>query len=59
VQVTVDGADKRSRRLGLTEAGRTALADAVPLWQQAQIENQERVSNVEPDRLRGALRALS
>ena len=59
VQVTVDGADKRSRRLALTEAGREVLAKAVPLWRQAQIENEERVSDVEPDRLLSVLRSLS
>ena len=59
VQVTVDGADKRSRRLALTEAGREVLAKAVPLWRQAQTENEERVSDVEPDRLLSALRSLS
>jgi len=59
VQVAVDGTDKRSRRLALTEAGRKTLAEAVPHWRRAQAENEERVSEVEPDRLRSALRALS
>ncbi|MBV8092594.1 MAG: winged helix-turn-helix transcriptional regulator [Acetobacteraceae bacterium] len=29
------GADRRSRKVGLTEAGRTVLAEAKPLWRQA------------------------
>ena len=33
VEVTADPADRRSRRLTLTPAGRTLLASAVPIWQ--------------------------
>src|SRR5262245_15378708 len=32
VTVSVDEADRRSRRLALTAAGRAVLADAVPIW---------------------------
>lgn len=32
MEVAVDEADRRSRRLKLTEAGRKLLADAFPIW---------------------------
>ena len=32
VQVTVDPADRRSRRVSLTQDGRAALAAATPIW---------------------------
>jgi DNA-binding MarR family transcriptional regulator len=38
VRVVIDEADRRSRRLRLTSAGRTALAKAMPLWEEAQSE---------------------
>ena len=59
VAVAVDNADKRSRRLSMTEAGRKVLAAAVPLWKRAQAENERLVRDIEPDRVRGVLRALS
>jgi DNA-binding MarR family transcriptional regulator len=59
VAVVVDGADKRSRRLSLTEAGRTVLAAAVPIWHRAQADNESLVRDIDPDRVRGVLRALS
>jgi DNA-binding MarR family transcriptional regulator len=51
--------DGRARRLALTEAGREALAAALPLWCAAQTENEARVANTAPDDLRHVLRALS
>ena len=33
VTVTVDPADRRSRKLSLTAAGQRLLAEAVPIWQ--------------------------
>ena len=59
VAVAVDSADKRSRRLSLTEAGRSVLAAAVPIWKRAQAENESLVQDIDPDRVRGVLRALS
>jgi DNA-binding MarR family transcriptional regulator len=59
VEVMADRADKRSRRLALTEAGRTVLAAAVPIWKRAQTENESLVPDIDPDRVRGVLRALS
>ena len=40
VAVALDTADKRSRRLGLTNAGRDVLTDAMPIWHRAQAENE-------------------
>ena len=34
LEVTVDGADKRGRRLRLTSAGRALLAAALPVWEE-------------------------
>lgn len=36
VEIEPDPADRRTRRLGLTPAGRKTLAQALPLWRQAQ-----------------------
>jgi DNA-binding MarR family transcriptional regulator len=57
--VAVDGADKRSRRVALTDAGRGLLAAAVPLWEKTHGEVESLVSGPDPDALRAALRALS
>jgi DNA-binding MarR family transcriptional regulator len=59
VAVAADPADKRSRRLALTEAGRRVLAGAVPAWHRAQAENEILMEGIEPDRVLGVLRALS
>jgi DNA-binding MarR family transcriptional regulator len=59
VKVTIDGADKRSRRMTLTAAGRALLAEALPLWEAMQAETERLVAHSGPDRLRADLRALS
>jgi DNA-binding MarR family transcriptional regulator len=59
VMVAVDEADKRSRRLYLTGAGRALLAEAVPLWKRTQAAVERRITRSSPDRLRADLRALS
>ena len=59
VKVTVDKADRRSRRLKLTPAGREVLIEALPLWKRAQAAAERLVARSGPDRLRGDLRALS
>ncbi|MHB8885311.1 MAG: MarR family winged helix-turn-helix transcriptional regulator [Methylovirgula sp.] len=59
VDVTVDSADKRSRRLLLTPEGRARLTDALPLWNEAQARMDASLKRTNPDRLRADLRALS
>jgi DNA-binding MarR family transcriptional regulator len=59
VEQSVDPADRRSRRLTLTPAGRALLAKALPLWEQAQAANRERIAGADPDSLLADLRALS
>ena len=59
VALAVDTADKRSRRLSLTKAGRHVLAAAVPIWKRAQAENEALVQDMDPERVCGVLRALS
>jgi DNA-binding MarR family transcriptional regulator len=57
-KVTVDAADRRSRRLTLTAAGRTLLAAAAPLWKRAHATAEALVGQ-DPEAVRAALRALS
>jgi len=59
VKVTVDDADKRSRRLTLTPAGRRLLAAAVPVWRRTHAAIDGLLGGSDPDRLRADLRALS
>jgi DNA-binding MarR family transcriptional regulator len=59
VKLAVDAADRRSRRMTLTLAGRTLLAAAIPLWKGAQATTDHLVSPTRGDRLRADLRALS
>ncbi len=59
VQVTVDHADKRGRRLLLTPAGRAILAAAVPIWEETHAEIERLVARASPDDLRADLCALS
>jgi DNA-binding MarR family transcriptional regulator len=59
VAVTVDDADRRSRRLSLSPAGRALLAAAVPVWKEAHLALESRLAGSSPDRLRADLRALS
>jgi len=57
VEVASNATDLRTRHLTLTEAGRAALAEAVPIWRDTHgaIEQELRSS---PDALRAALRML-
>lgn len=57
--VAVDEADRRSRRLLLTRAGRRLLARALPVWKQTHREVDRLLGAADPDRLRADLRALS
>jgi DNA-binding MarR family transcriptional regulator len=61
VTVTTDDADKRSRRMTLTPAGRRLLAAALPHWRRAQAATERRLAGARSgaDRLRTDLRALS
>ncbi len=59
VEVAVDGADRRGRRLSLSPAGRTLLAAAAPIWQRAHAAIEGLLGGSGPDRLRADLRALS
>ncbi len=59
LRVTVDAADRRSRRMRLTAAGKAALGAAVPLWEHAQAETGRRLDGAGADRLCENLRALA
>ena len=55
--VAPDGADRRSRRLELTEPGRALLARALPAWERTQAEAERLLAD--PGHLRASLSALS
>ena len=57
--VTRDEADKRSRRLTLTPAGRALLAKVLPEWKRTLDEIERLLIRSNPDDLRAELRALS
>ena len=59
VKVTVDNADKRSRRLALTPAGRALLIAAVPVWKRAHRATERLLTGSDADQLRAGLRAIS
>ncbi len=59
LEVIFDPADKRSRRLKLTPAGLALLAEAMPIWEQAQAENGRLIDGAGPGQLLAGLRALS
>ena len=59
VTVAADAADKRTRRLTLTAAGRALLCAAVPAWRRTHAEIELLLAGSRPDRLRADLRALS
>ena len=58
VTVSVDDADKRSRRLTLTPAGRVLLIAAVPVWEKEHAAIKGLLPQAHPDRLRADLRSL-
>src|SRR5215471_14099849 len=58
VKVSVDGEDRRSRRLTITPAGRALLVKAFPVWKQTHAEIERLISSSGPDELRTSLRAL-
>src|SRR5438270_11993416 len=58
VTVAVDDADKRTRRLTLTPAGRVLLIAAVPVWEKEHAAIEGLLPQAHPDRLRADLRSL-
>lgn len=56
LRVTADAEDRRSRRMVLTDAGRAALAAAMPLWADTEAAIERLVSDAA--RLRADLQAL-
>jgi DNA-binding MarR family transcriptional regulator len=59
IEVAVDEADRRSRRLRLTRAGRTLLAAAVPVWRRTHAAVERALVRSDADGLRADLCALS
>jgi DNA-binding MarR family transcriptional regulator len=59
VKVAPDPADRRSRLMSLTAAGRRLLARAVPIWETTHEAVETLLADRDPDRLRRNLRALS
>ena len=59
LELRVDAADRRSRRLVLTPEGRELLAEALPLWQSEHRIVDGLLGEADPDRLRAELRGLS
>jgi DNA-binding MarR family transcriptional regulator len=59
VKVTIDDADKRSRRLKLTPAGRALLVAAVPIWKQTHANVEKLLPRANSEELRVDLRVLS
>src|SRR5436190_20325107 len=58
VKVTIDPADRRTRRLILTHAGHAVLIAAVPVWRREHAAV-DRMLAADPNRLRSDLRALA
>ncbi|WP_430913744.1 MarR family winged helix-turn-helix transcriptional regulator [Methylobacterium sp. sgz302541] len=56
--VAVDPRDRRGRLLSLTDAGRDALACAVPIWQATHADIEAGLDGLDPDALRASLRRL-
>ncbi len=59
VEIEVDAADRRLRRLVLTPPGRALLVVAFPVWQDEHQAIEALVADSDADRLRTELRALS
>jgi len=59
VKVSIDDADKRTRRLKLTPAGRALLVAAVPIWKQTHAIVEELLPRANCEELRVDLRVLS
>lgn len=59
VSVQIDGADRRSRRLLLTPAGRALLVAALPIWRREHRAIDNLLAGSDADRMRAELRNLS
>ena len=59
VEIAIDPADRRVRRLILTPTGRRVLQSALPIWQETHGEIARRVTPHEGKALRSGLRALA
>jgi DNA-binding MarR family transcriptional regulator len=59
VEVTIDPADRRSRRLTLTRPGKSLLASAVPIWKRTHADVEGLLDSDNADRLRRELQVLS
>jgi len=59
LSVSVDDADRRSRRLALTQAGRALLIRALPVWKRTQAAIENLLGRSNPEALRNDLRKLS
>lgn len=59
ITVTHDPADRRSRLLQLTAAGRNRLAMAIPIWKRSHAKVERQLAGLEADALRQSLDALS
>jgi DNA-binding MarR family transcriptional regulator len=59
VKVSIDPADRRSRRLSLTPSGRALLAAAMPLWKRTHAAMERLLARSDADALRADLDALS
>ena len=57
--ITPDPADRRSKLLSLTPAGMHALGRAMPIWTRTHAKLEEKVCDLGPNALRGALKAIS
>ena len=59
VVVTAGEEDRRSRLLAITPEGIALLAQAMPIWQRTHDAIDARLTDIEPERLRQALQAVS
>lgn len=59
VTIRADAADRRQRRLTLTDAGRALLVRALPVWRAIHDRVDEALGAANPDDLRAALRAIA
>jgi len=59
VEIAVDPNDKRGRLLILTDAGRSVLAEALPIWTKTHGDIETLLGAADPDAVRHSLRALS
>ena len=59
VTVAPDLADRRTRRLHLTDAGQATLCAAVPIWRETHAEVEAGLPGIDARQLRASLRALA